>query len=97
MKYHIVLAESAARDYRKLDDSSRGSVKEAIVRYLGKEPTRVVKTRIRRLKGMKKPQFRLRVENIRVYYDVNGAEKQVEILGIVDRARAESWLKRRGR
>ena len=44
------------------------------------------KSRIKRLRGLSKPQFRLRIDDLRVFYDV--AEKEVQILAIVPKAEA---------
>ncbi len=52
------------------------------------------KSRIKRLRGLEKPEYRLRVGDVRVFYDVRNEE--VEVLGIVDKKNAEEWLKRRG-
>jgi mRNA interferase RelE/StbE len=37
-----------------------------------------------------RPQYRLRVDEIRVFYDVSGTT--VEILAIVAKSEAEAWL-----
>jgi mRNA-degrading endonuclease RelE of RelBE toxin-antitoxin system len=37
-----------------------------------------------------RPQFRLRVGEIRVFYDVS--DQAVEVLAIVQKSEAESWL-----
>jgi mRNA-degrading endonuclease RelE of RelBE toxin-antitoxin system len=55
----------------------------------------VSRSRIKRLKGVERPQFRLRVEDVRVFYDVS--EKRVEILAIVLKEDAEDWLAKVGR
>jgi mRNA-degrading endonuclease RelE of RelBE toxin-antitoxin system len=43
-----------------------------------------------RLRGLRRPQYRLRVDEVRVFYDVSGAT--VEILAIVAKSESESWL-----
>jgi hypothetical protein len=43
---------------------------------------------------MRQPQFRLRVGNIRVFYDVEN--ETVEILAIVTKAQAQEWLAEEG-
>jgi mRNA interferase RelE/StbE len=63
-------------------------------RHLRHEPVKVSKSRIKRLRGLRKPQYRLRVDEFRVFYDVAGQE--VQILGIVLKADAEDWLKEIG-
>jgi mRNA-degrading endonuclease RelE of RelBE toxin-antitoxin system len=58
------------------------------------EPTKTSRRRIKRLRGMARPQYRLRVEEVRVFYDVSGAT--FEVLAIVPKLEAESWLARYG-
>jgi hypothetical protein len=47
------------------------------------------------MRGIPRPQFRLRVDEIRVFYDVS--ENVVEILGIVSKSEAEAWLEKVGK
>jgi mRNA-degrading endonuclease RelE of RelBE toxin-antitoxin system len=42
------------------------------------------------LRGVSRPQYRLRVDEVRVFYDVSGST--VEVLAIVAKPEAESWL-----
>ena len=42
------------------------------------------------MRGVARPQYRLRVEEVRVFYDVSGST--VEVLAIVPKPEAESWL-----
>jgi mRNA interferase RelE/StbE len=58
------------------------------------EPTKTSRSRIKRLRGLSKPQYRLRVEEVRVFYDVVGST--VEVLAIVPKPGAESWLNQFG-
>ena len=62
--------------------------------HLTHEPTKVSKSRIKRLRGLSQPQYRLRVDDIRVFYDVT--ETQVQVLAIVTKAEAQSWLDEEG-
>jgi mRNA-degrading endonuclease RelE of RelBE toxin-antitoxin system len=43
-----------------------------------------------RIGGLRRPQYRLRVDDVRVFYDVSGTT--VEILAIVTKPEAEVWL-----
>jgi hypothetical protein len=56
----------------------------------GHEPAMVSKSRIKRLRGLVRPRFCLRVNDIRVFYDI--AEEEVQILAIVTKAEAQAWL-----
>ena len=54
------------------------------------DPLAPVCIHIKRLRGLSRPQFRLRVGEIRVFYDVS--ERSVEVLAIVAKAEADAWL-----
>ena len=78
MPYDIVLAPEAVDDVNSLKANLRAEVLEALERHLRHQPTKVSKSRIKRLRGLSRPQFRLRVgDDVRVFYDVT--EKTVEI------------------
>ena len=63
-------------------------------RHLRHQPARTSTSRIKRLRGVSRPQFRLRVGEIRVSYDVT--EKAVEVLAIVPKSIAADWLEKAG-
>ena len=94
MRYEIVLAPEAATAYRALSPYWRAIVRDALERHLRHEPTKVSKTRIKRLRGLIRPQYRLRVAEIRVFYEVT--PKAVQVLTIVPKEQAEAWLRREG-
>jgi mRNA interferase RelE/StbE len=81
MRFEILLAPEAVEDLRRLKASERTMVKEALETHLRHEPTKTSRSRIKRLRGMARPQFRLRVEEVRVFYDVSGST--VGVLAIV--------------
>src|SRR2546429_8084332 len=95
MTYAVVLAPAAAKTFRSLPAYSRAEVRDALERHLRHEPTRVSKSRIKRLRGTSKPQYRLRVGEVRVFYDVTG--DTVEVLAVVAKSEAESWLPQFGK
>jgi mRNA interferase RelE/StbE len=90
MRYEIILAPAATQDLRGLKGTIRAAVQDGIERHLRQEPTKVSKSRIKRLRGLSHPQYRLRIEDVRVFYDIR--ESTVEILAIVNKAKAERWL-----
>ena len=96
MRYDIVLAPEAVEDLRSLKANARAQATDAIERYLRHEPTRTSKTRIKRLQGLSRPQYRLRVgDDVRVFYDVT--EDTVEVLAILPKSEARQWLQRYGK
>jgi mRNA-degrading endonuclease RelE of RelBE toxin-antitoxin system len=94
MRYAVVLAPEAARAYRALAAHRRAEVRDALERPLRHRPTRVSKSRIKRLRGLSQPQYRLRVGEVRVFYDVT--VDTVEVLAIVTKDEAASWLAEHG-
>ena len=92
MRYEIVLAPGAVKAMRDLPAHTRSRVRDALERHLRYEPRKVSRSRIRRLRGLSRPQYRLRIDEIRVFYDVT--ETTVEILAIVTKAEAQAWLER---
>jgi mRNA interferase RelE/StbE len=55
------------------------------------EPEKTSRSRIKRLRLLR-PRYWLRVGEVRVFYDVSGTT--VEVLAIVAKSEAESWLAR---
>jgi mRNA-degrading endonuclease RelE of RelBE toxin-antitoxin system len=94
MRFEILLAPEAVEDLRRLKASERAAVKAALETHLRHEPTKTSRSRIKRLRGVARPQYRLRVEEVRVFYDVSGST--VEVLAIVPKPEAESWLEQFG-
>lgn len=62
----------------------------ALETHLRYEPRKTSRSRIKRLRGLAHPQYRLRVGEVRVLYDV--AEATVQVLAIVSKSEADSWL-----
>jgi mRNA-degrading endonuclease RelE of RelBE toxin-antitoxin system len=94
MYFEIVLAPEAVADLKSLKASNRAAVRSAIETHLRHEPTKTSRSRIKRLRGTSRPQFRLRVGEVRVFYDVS--DGTVEVLAIVGKPEAEAWLGRFG-
>ena len=94
MRWEIILAPQAVKDLRRLTARHRATVKEALEKHLRYEPQKVSRSRIKRLRGLSKPQYRLRVEEIRVFYDLT--ESRVEVLAIVEKSSAAEWLAEEG-
>ena len=90
MPFAIVLAPEAVEDLRRLTANARATARTALEARLRHEPEKTSRSRIKRLRGLRRPQYRLRVGEVRVFYDVSGAT--VEVLAIVAKSEAESWL-----
>jgi mRNA interferase RelE/StbE len=90
MPHAIVLAPEAVEDFKALRANIRAEVKTALETHSRHEPAKASRSRIKKLRGLRRPQYRLRVGDIRVFYDISGAT--VEILAIVAKSEAEKWL-----
>lgn len=94
MRHEIFLAPEAREDYDALSAYDRAGVRNAMERHLRHQPTKTSRSRIKRLRGMRRPQYGLRVGELRVFYDVHG--RTVEVLAIVSKPHAAEWLARCG-
>jgi mRNA interferase RelE/StbE len=90
MRFEIILAPEAVEDLRRLKANIGATVRVALETHLRHAPTKTSRSRIKRLRGLGRPQYRLRVGDIRVFYDVSGTT--VAVLAIVEKSEAESWL-----
>ncbi len=90
MRYDIIFSREAVNDFKKLSARERATVAEAIEQHLRHEPGKVSKSRIKRLRDLEQPQYRLRVGEIRVFYDIQ--KETVEVLAVVSKSRAAEWL-----
>lgn len=90
MRFEIVLGPAAVNELRALKANTRAEVRRALEQFLRHDPTRTSKARIKRLRGLSRPQYRLRVGDIRVFYDVR--EDTVEILAIMSKTDVADWL-----
>ena len=69
-------------------------MRTALETDLRHEPEKTSRSRIKRLRDLRRPQYRLRVGETWVFYDVFGST--VEILAIVTKSEAETWLNQFG-
>ena len=94
MRFEIIFSPEAVRDIRLLDAHQKAIVKDSIEIHLRHEPTKTSKSRIKKLRGLRRPEYRLRIDEIRVFYDV--VDNRVEILAIIPKSKAAQWLKKAG-
>lgn len=94
MRYEIILAPVATRDLRRLKARDRSTIRDMIRKHLRYEPEKVSRSRIKRLRGFRRPQYRLLVEDFRIFYDVYAGT--VEVLTILPKSVAYEWLEEEG-
>ena len=95
MRFEILLAPQAVEDLKRLRARIRSEVREALESHLRHQPQKQSRSRIKRLRGITRPQYRLRVGEVRVFYDVS--ETSVEVLAILEKEEVSEWLERSGR
>jgi mRNA-degrading endonuclease RelE of RelBE toxin-antitoxin system len=94
MRYEIIFAPEAIEDLKRLSARNRTIIRDEVEKFLRFEPDKISQSRIKRLQGISRPQYRLRVGDIRVFYDLEA--ETVEILAIVEKAHAGVWLAEKG-
>ena len=82
-------------DLDGLKANLRATVREGLETHLRHEPTKTSRSRIKRLKKMSQPRYRLRIGDVRIFYDVT--EERVEVLAIVLKSEATEWLAKHGK
>ena len=100
MRYEIIFSPEAEADIAALKASERAKVLDGIETFLRYEPEKTSKSRIKRLRQMEQPQYRLRIDDLRTFYDVSYTDDGggiVEILRIREKSEAMKWLAEFGR
>ncbi len=92
MPYRIEFVNAAKTDLRALRKSDRVKVLDRIETHLTHEPKLRSKSRIKPLRPGTYPPYRLRVDQFRVYYDVDEDNRLVIVFGIVRKAQSAAWL-----
>jgi mRNA-degrading endonuclease RelE of RelBE toxin-antitoxin system len=95
MAFRIVFVDESIEDLRRLGVFHRSAVRDAIERHLRHQPGLISKSRIKRLEDIESPQYRLRVGELRVFYDI--AENDVIVLNIMTKEESLKWLRERGK
>ena len=94
MRYEIILSPEAVEDLKGLSARIRAEVRDGVEKHLRHSPTKATRSRVKRLRGISRPEFRLRIGDVRVFYDVVG--RTVQVLAVVEKSEASAWLKRIG-
>jgi mRNA-degrading endonuclease RelE of RelBE toxin-antitoxin system len=82
-RYEIRYTDEAVGDIRSLRAFDQQRTLDGIDRHLSFEPARTSRSRIKRMNQPFWSQFRLRVEDFRVYYDIDETNRSVAILRVL--------------
>jgi mRNA-degrading endonuclease RelE of RelBE toxin-antitoxin system len=94
MRYEVLLTDTAKTHYRGLDARGRSLIKQGLKDHLTYEPMKLSRSRIKRLRELEHPEYRLRLDPYRVFYDVSG--ETVVVLAIVPKDETAEWLEEYG-
>ena len=85
------------RQFRKLGGADRDRVRRALERLAADvaRPGRISGKSVKSIRGADDTFHRLRIGDYRVMYDVIDTDHVILVLGIVDRADLERWLRSR--
>ena len=81
--YAIILKRSAVSDLDALRKYDARQVADAMERHLTQHPTKEGQSRIKRLRGIDNPDYRLRIGEYRVFYVVDEEARRVEVLRVL--------------
>jgi mRNA interferase RelE/StbE len=95
MRREIVFAPEAVEDLKRLSARDRSAIRDAIETYLRHDADRARGSRVKRLRGLSQPQYRLRVDEFRVFYDIT--DDAVEVLAVVPKSGTMDWLGEMGK
>jgi len=91
--YTIILKRSAIADLDALRKYDATQIANAMERHLQHDPTKESKSRIKRLRGISNPDYRLRVGDYRVFYMVDEDARQVDVLRVMHKDQTLTYYK----
>ncbi len=91
--YTIMLKPSAIADLDALRKYDATQIADAMERHLQHNPTKQSKSRIKRLRGISNPDYRLRVGDYRIFYGVDEIARRVDVLRIMHKEQTLRYYK----
>jgi len=91
--YKILLKRSAIADLDALRKYDATRIADAMEKHLLHDPTQESKSRIKRLRGIRNPDYRLRVGDYRVFYVVDEDARRVDVLRVMHKDQTLPYYK----
>jgi len=88
--YHVQYSQEAVTDIKALRAFDQRKILDTIERHLFQNPTQLSRTRIKLMIQPFWSEFRLRVNDFRVYYDVDVTRRIVNILRVLKKDQVET-------
>jgi mRNA-degrading endonuclease RelE of RelBE toxin-antitoxin system len=85
MPFEIDVTQEAELDLDVIRPYHRNQILDSIETHLHHTPTRESRTRIKSLRLLDSPAYRLRIGDFRVYYDVDEAAGTVTVLQVLSK------------
>ena len=92
-RFEIILKQSAVRDMDALRKYDASAIADGMERHLSHKPGRISKSRIKKLKGIKDPDYRLRIGRYRIFYSIEEAQGRVIVLRIMHKDQTQEYYK----
>ena len=89
--YEIVLKRRAIEDLDRLRKYDATQIADAMEKHRTHGPTKESRSRIKRLRGISDPDYRLRVGDHRVFYSVDQEELRVEVLRVMHKSETQEY------
>jgi mRNA interferase RelE/StbE len=88
--FNIRYTQKANEDLDALRAFEQKKVIDGIEKHLQDEPTKTSRSRIKQMTPPFWSQYRLRVDDFRVYYDVDESTRSVTVLRVIEKGRAQT-------
>jgi addiction module RelE/StbE family toxin len=89
--FDVFLKPQAIRDLDRLRKYDATLIADGIERFLTHEPVRQSKSRIKRLRGIRDPDYRLRLGEYRVFYNVDDDKRRVDVLRVLHKDQTRKY------
>ena len=91
--YEIILKRSAIADLDALRKYDATQIADPMERHLQHDPTKESKNRIKRLRGLSNPDYRLRVGDYRVFYVADEDARRIDVLRVMHKNQTLPYYK----
>jgi len=92
MTFEIEFVAEAEADLDGIQPFHRNQILDAIELHLRHAPMQISRARIKRLRSVRSPAYRLRVGEHRVFYDVDEGQYVVTVLRVLNKEQALQYL-----
>lgn len=92
MYYSIDFESDALEELKALRKGEQVKILKTVEMHLRFEPTLQSKSRIKHLRPGTRPPYRLRIDDFRVYYDIQIEDQRVIVYGVVHKDQSLEWL-----